>query len=627
MSRVYPHSNFQWIDQSSIPEINDPRISKPCYLYAFSADKGPEDMKECTYENFHKYYGNYINFAKHGQPLLQASVDVDSGGIVFAKRVVAPDSTLANAVVFATVTQGTEEQKVDEKGNKLYKHTETGNIVTESQKAALEADYQEHQSTVTEPHFTPEMVKPALIKYEVKSYEGQKKVDQIASKAIEEKTSEKFPLFVIADIGRGVSGKAFNITPDYVMSKTRKYMRYQLNTIENGEEIESLNICFNHHILESGINRSMYTVCKKESYNLTANVLYDSHDEFIAKVAEVSGNTEAYCNTHDLLFGYTVKRAKLNNIKLAVDSANLGTLTGIALENGTNGTFGDAPFGTDAYNTEVTKFYAGEIDDNIYDVDNYKFDVLMDANYPPAAKRAMEALAIFREDCLTMTDGGVEGLLTQEEIMSSANEVTKSKFVMYYPIYYDVIDPYSGKQITVTSNYSMSKLLISHFGKGVRFKPMAGELNGFVIRDAIEDTFNFIPKYTPKGNQKEDFSDNCINHLARYNQTVSFESVWTTQEEYTQLSFGNNVIAIQEVIKAIRDFCPANRFSVMYNDDIQAYIEDVNDIVNDYKDNFKSIAAVYLEDEAYEANKIFAAALSVECKDFNIAENYKIYVL
>ena len=47
MSRVYPHTNFQWIDQSAIPEINDPRISKPCYLYAFSADKGPEDMKEC----------------------------------------------------------------------------------------------------------------------------------------------------------------------------------------------------------------------------------------------------------------------------------------------------------------------------------------------------------------------------------------------------------------------------------------------------------------------------------------------------------------------------------------------------------------------------------------------------
>ena len=46
MSRVYPHTNFQWIDQSAIPEINDPRISKPCYLYAFSADKGPEEMKE-----------------------------------------------------------------------------------------------------------------------------------------------------------------------------------------------------------------------------------------------------------------------------------------------------------------------------------------------------------------------------------------------------------------------------------------------------------------------------------------------------------------------------------------------------------------------------------------------------
>ena len=627
MAITYPHTAFHLYDNSQITPINDVTISRPNYLIAFSADKGPENITMNTLDNFHKRYGDNISFAKHGQPLLQAAVAIDNGGIVYCKRIVADDAKLANIAVFATVTEGAEEQKVDSKGRKIFKYDKDQSEVTEDQKKALIAASAEGDGAVTEANFTAVNVKPAVIKYETESYDNCKSMDDIVKQVKELKTETKFPLFIISDIGRGKSAKSISITPDYATSKNRGYMRYKLNTIEGSEVVESINVCLNHNVLENSINRSIYTACKKDSYNLAGHNFYDFYDEFINKVAELSGNTHYYCNSNDLLYGQTTSEKKLNNIKIDTDSANLSAVYGISLDNGDNGAFGDAPFGTEAFNKKVTAFFKGEIDEEVYDLDNYKFDLFLDANYAPETKRAMEALAIFREDCEALVDGGTEGLNTIDEIIASVDNVTKSRYVMHYPIYYDVIDPYSGRQITVTSMYSMAKLMIPHFGKNARFKPMAGALNGFSITDAVEGTRNFVPKNLPSGDQKEILSELRINHLAEYNHELSFESLWTTQETYSQLSFGNNMLAIQEVIKAIRDFCPSNRFSMMYANDLQSYKDDVNDIISEYRSNFESIEMTYLDDPDFEANKIYGAAISVACKEFNIAEDFSIYVI
>lgn len=627
MAITYPHTAFHLYDNSQITPINDVTISRPNYLIAFSADKGPENITMNTLDNFHKRYGDDISFARHGQPLLQAAVAIDNGGIVYCKRIVADDAKLANIVVFATVTEGAEEQKVDSKGRKIFKYDKDQSEVTEDQKKALIAASAEGDTTVTEANFTPVNVKPAVIKYETESYADCKTMDDIVKKVKDLKTETKFPLFIISDIGRGKSAKSISITPDYATSKNRGYMRYKLNTIEGSEVVESINVCLNHNVLENSINRSIYTACKKDSYNLAGYNFYDYYDEFINKVAELSGNTHYYCNSNDLLYGETTSEKKLNNIKIDTDSANLSAVYGVSLNNGDNGAFGDSPFGTEAFNKKATAFFKGEIDEEVYDLDNYKFDLFLDANYAPETKRAMEALAIFREDCEALVDGGIEGLTTIDEIIASVDNVTKSRYVMHYPIYYDVIDPYSGRQITVTSMYSMAKLMIPHFAKNARFKPMAGALNGFTITDAVEGTRNFVPKNLPSGDQKETLAELRINHLAEYNHELSFESLWTTQETYSQLSFGNNMLAIQEVIKAIRDFCPSNRFSMMYANDLQSYKDDVNDIISEYRSNFESIEMTYLDDPDFEANKIYGAAISVACKEFNIAEDFSIYVI
>lgn len=624
--RAYPHTEFTWYDQSQITQIKEVTISKPNVLIAFSSDKGPEEIMQTDYTDFHKYYGNNISYAKHGQPLLQAATIADNGGIVFCKRIVAEDATLANACIFATLSQGAEEQKKNSNGELLFLNKTDGKEVTEDEKQALLDAATEKGTTL--PEFEAIKITPTVIKYEAKSYPDCKTLKDVQELAFKEYVAgTKFPLFVITDNGRGVSGKSFSITPEYQSSKTRGYMRYYLNTIENSKIIESINVCMNHTISENSVNRSLYTACKQDSYNLMANVFFNYYDEFITKLAEMSGTTEEYCNTNDILFGTNLRKDPLSEIKIDPDSVNLSSLYGVELQKGSNGSFTDAPFGSEKYNEEMFKFFSGQIDDSIYDLDNFKFDIILDANYSLETKRAIESLVMFREDCIFMEDAGIEGLNTLQDILVSMDNVTPSKFIMQYPIYYDVIDPYTGKQITVTSAYSMGKLLIPHFANNARYKPMCGELNGFTINEAIPGTENFVPKNIPSQNQKEILADARINHLGKYDGVLCFETVWTTQEEHTQLSYGNNVLAIQEVVKAIRKFCPANRFSMLYGTNLQSYKEDVNDIVNEYKNNFASITMAYSNDTTYEDNKIYAAVLEFKCKNFNIAEQFRIYVV
>ena len=88
-------------DQSDIPslQISD-NTTRPVVFSAFTSDKGTEDYIHIQGNKFFEQYGE-ISFQRHGQPLLQAANVINNGGILYAKRVVHPDSTLANFAVIA----------------------------------------------------------------------------------------------------------------------------------------------------------------------------------------------------------------------------------------------------------------------------------------------------------------------------------------------------------------------------------------------------------------------------------------------------------------------------------------------------------------------------------------------
>ena len=57
-----PATIFNWHDQSGIQRVITDDPVKPLILTAFSSDKGPEDIRTISGEDFYKLYGYDISF-------------------------------------------------------------------------------------------------------------------------------------------------------------------------------------------------------------------------------------------------------------------------------------------------------------------------------------------------------------------------------------------------------------------------------------------------------------------------------------------------------------------------------------------------------------------------------------
>ena len=234
-------------------------------------------------------------------------------------------------------------------------------------------------------------------------------------------------------------------------------------------------------------------------------------------------------------------------------------------------------------------------------------------------------MVTFREDCVYFRDLGTTAKsLAEFKVIDMLN--LKNRYCATYVDWYDVIDPYTKKQITVTFGYSLSRALVSHFVNG-RNRPLAGQKYDLTFPEVIDGTLNFVPKITPTVNQKEEMDDLRLNYCSYYNGVLTLESEYTSQEPYTQLSFINNVLIVQQVIKAIRQACPKIRYSFIDGTDLQRYQEDVQAVIDRYSQYFKSIQMEYVEDTTYTKNKIYYAVIRVTFKDFVQSEVFKIIAL
>lgn len=611
-----PMSKFEWIDKSGVPDLKTSTPTIPLVLSSFASSKGPEELGIVSDQEFFDLYGTDISFEKYGQPLLQAARVAENNGVLLCKRVVADDAELANLAVIAIVTKKSV-QKVDSEGKELYLDLVTG-----------------LETTVSVGN-SPIMMEVCSIKYITKTITGQKSITDVYNLIKNEydvtSTPDKYiyPLFCISDNGRGVSSKKFRIAPNYIDSKYLGYTKYTLNVIENDKILDIIQFTLDTDIIQNNENMSIENVCKLHSRQIKCKQFEGYIKEFIAKVAELSSNDVSYCYENDLFFGKDKKTlADIPNIEVNLadgDSINLSYMYGLQLKSGSNGSFTDTPISTAEYEKQLIKFFNGTFDDDIYDLDKYKIDLCIDANYPPSVKREIESLACFREDFTYIRDMGI-GLKTMDQILTADKNNSSDKFSTTFHVSYDVIDPYTKKQIPVTICYTLAKLLIGHFKNG-RNRPLAGQLNNMVIDEAIKGTVNFIPKITPNYNQKDQLIDARINYVGYYDDILTIETCYTSQEELTQWSFTNNVLATQEVVKAVRTKCPKIRYSFTDGQDLQKYKEDVESVLNKYTGNFKRLKMVYLEDTAMKQNKVFYAALEIVHRDFVQSEYFKLYAL
>lgn len=611
---------INWDDQSQINQPTVPTedtIDRPIIMVACSADKGPEEWKKKLYgQDFFDYYGT-PSFTKHGQALIQAANVINAGGYVTMKRIVATDSTLANIGVYAQVTN-TKKQKTDSNGTPLYTDADTGKETTEPS----------GNTPIMENHVQIDykLAAVSLNGNDVNTFANTFLADKQHTNEIGE--DDQYPLFIICDNGRGVSNKRFRIYQDTTTSKPLNYVTYFIDILENGETLETISFTMNPDIILKDRNMSIQNSIRINSKQVRCVFFEDEFDAFVENVSYLIGDTAGKFKYADVLFGTDLLGKAYPNITIGTD-VNLSTVYGIQLLNGSNGNFGNRPINSDEYATELKKAFDGSFSDEIYDLDNNRIDAIFDANYPATVKRAIEELVNFREDCMFFRDIGI-GARSVEEIRLRDMDNTHSRFCATYCNSYDIYDPYTKKQITVTVMYHLAQLFVRHFING-RIRPFCGQKYDIVIpnEDVVPGTLNFYPKHTPQLDQKVEMDDLRINYLSYYEGDIlTMNSEYTSQTEFTQLSWINNVLGVQELIKAIRALCPKIRYTFLDGEDLSKYKKDVqNTVIDKYADRFQSCTIEYVSDALYDSNKVIYAVIKVKFRNFIQTEIFKIIAL
>lgn len=605
---MYPGFIAEFNDQSDINRLPVTEVrNRALFGSVFTSDKGPEGWTRVVGEDFFNLYGKTISFARHGQPLLQTAMAINAGAEMLCKRLVADDAALANIGIVATVSD-TEVQASDADGNPLY--------------------YDDEGNETVEKTENPIMTTEKTVKYSIKSATGVKTLDEASSMITKDCGENEYLLYVIADNGRGISKKRIKIVPNYRLSKGQIYTLYNLSVLENSVEDESMTFTTNPAIIVNNQNISLGSMIRTYSTQLVCYENEAGLDSYVSALAEAAGVTYDEMYQNDILFCRTNKGEIIKGVSLDSTGIDLSYNYGQMLANGDNGSFGATPITqTEVWSEQAINAINGTFDNVIFNLDQYKLTAWVDANYPSEVKRALEFLAAFREDFMYFRDQGL-GQTSLELIESERWNETHNMFCASYPQSYDIIDPYTKKQISVTIGYDLAQLLVAHCDNGC-ILPTAGMKHKMIISNAIYGTLSFTPTVCPdpEGNQKEKMEDLRMNYASYIDNQLVLETLWTSQEKYSQWSFVSNVMGAQEIVKAIRSRCPAIRYSFIEGEDLTQYKADVEEVIAPYASNFRTLELEYIADATYSANKIFYAALNIVYKDFVQTEWFKVTAL
>lgn len=313
------------------------------------------------------------------------------------------------------------------------------------------------------------------------------------------------------------------------------------------------------------------------------------------------------------------------------------------------------------YQKHYYRFFAGEFDKDIFNLDIYFPNAVFDANYDNDVKLAMQRLAAYRgdfmcymdmgigkvksyEDCATIIPGTESGLdLTSE---NSSYAYVRDMHIAVTCLYYKIRNPYDNRVIQVTGTYGLSNLYVSHFRNNVG-DVFAGISNGIVINNIIEGTVNYVPKIYPTSettslnniggvypsddstiiNEKQLMCDLRVNYGCYYDDRFSIETEYTMNPTESDFSYWNNVALVCMMMQAIRKACPAARYQFITADDLTVYKDAVETAMKPWRNKFASVAFKYVQDDAALENKIFYAAIEVVFRPFAQAEIFELTAL
>ena len=615
----YPKFKAEIIDRSQIQEIDTSIVSGPItvIMQTYTSDKGTEKWEIMRgFDGFTKVKGP-ISFARHGQPLLTVAEILRAGGAVLAKRLVSEDADLANITVKARLV------KIDD-ASYLYIYT-TSMEGAKTFKEAYTDGYGDFD------------------------YENP----------VADDGTVDVPLFTVAPMGRGGSNLYIRINPEYSSNRTyTNYMNYSFEVYEATEEMESILFTMNPDVIINNISQAMNPKVKINSTQVQVKLFEDGVSALVMALAntalDVNGDpiTPASLINYDFIYGMDIRgKNKIGGVVTIADAVEDGTdlwtksmpsdiadnvidladPNGIKLINGTFGAMDTNPMKNEAeYEKMLLAAWGADtrsmlFDPVIYDLDMYKVDATFDCAYPLSVKKQILNVTDFRGDMMYFADFGKK-FVDLDSILTFAESMPNSRYLSMYHNFFNVYDPYTRREITVTMPYLLAIKMVSHVESGVN-RPFAGIANELTFEGIIEDTINFLPYDIPGINQKQMLVDKNVNYLNYYDGIAVMDTMYTNNEEHSQLSYLSNVMGVQEIIKRLRSECPKSRFTFVDGDDLEAYIDGVKEIINEYASQYNTLNVQYMADEKYELNKIFYAVLTVKFREFFQEEYFKIIAI
>ena len=648
----YPKSRFEIVNQPQTKTIDATPSGNVVALYMqpYTSNKGSEDWELLTsFKGFTDAKGG-ISFNRHGQAQLTVAQALRSGAYVLGKRLVSDDATLANTTVMARVIVTSKMEISNGEMTNLgdtshiYLYTKSG-VGCTTFDDACKAGYGE---------FDPEAENVTDI-----------------------------PLFTVTPMGRGESLLFFTINPEYGSSRLKNvtnYAKYSFEVMEDNKTLESISITLNPEIVVDGVAQSINPKIKTNSNQVRVKMYEDGIYKLVELLAKTAVDDKgdpipaAELLNMDFINGYNRNgTAPINGIRTIVNDAAENSIwnsnipedikvvydlskgteagVGIPLANGSFGTMSGSPMATKEGKAEVEKLlldvfgantvvtndgdieYPGIFDTIIYDLDAYKIDCIFDCGWSTKVKQAIINLVNARGDASFIVDLGTTAntLSSIKTAVAQLNtddtgEKYYSNYASLYHNYFKIIDDFTKKEITVTMPYLLIDKMTDHIAKGVN-RPFAGIANNLTFDNIVEGSVNFFPVEIPGIDQKQELADINVNYLSMYDGVPVMETMYVNQNEHTQLSYLHNIMAVQEIIKAIRTRCPQSRYTFLSGDDLETYISDVQAVVKEYTSNFKNISCEYMADEKYEQNNIFYAVLKVQFKNFIQEEYFKIIAI
>ena len=314
-----------------------------------------------------------------------------------------------------------------------------------------------------------------------------------------------------------------------------------------------------------------------------------------------------------------------------------------------------------SYQNQYRKFFNGQFDRDIFNLDVWFPNCVFDANYDKKVKLAIQKLAAYRGDFFVYLDLNsdvktYDDVNTLINVVDDENEFPPDEEATNYyihdrncavtSIYGDIRDPYSNKQITVTATYGLSRLMVSHFINGVG-RPFAGQGYNIVLPEFIEGTINYIPKIYPSSamtsrsyigdtypsddetiiNEKQKMTDLKVNYGSYYNGVFTMDTEFTLNPKDSDFSYINNIMLVHQVMQAVRKACPASRYKFIDNNDLSTYQRSVEEVLKVFRPKFAALRFKYVQDENSVANKIYYAAIEVVFRPFAQAEIFTITAL